>query len=282
MKVLSSIKQDLEFNKSLAVLIEILKNLAIVQYRALEQKAKPYEKLNVSVDNFFEFIDIEKTWHPFLRPKNNSQIVIAVTSDTGLLGGLNTRVIEKSFDELEKIPGLLVVIGERGKAYARQTNITFVGLPGIKDEERHFQACELRDYVINRFLKESMGYLKIVYPRALSFAVQRVEMLSLLPYEAAKKKAPQDVKESADIIMESRADDIAEYLIYIWMGELLGEIFGLSRLAEFAARFVHLEKSSQKLKDMYKKLRLQYFKARHELIDRNMRELFAAKLLYDK
>jgi len=58
------------------------------------------------------------------------------------------------------------------------------------------------------------------------------------------------------------------------------EIFGLSRLAEFAARFVHLEESSQKLKDMDGKLQQEYFRVRHELIDRNMRELFSARLLY--
>jgi F0F1-type ATP synthase gamma subunit len=83
-----------------------------------------------------------------------------------------------------------------------------------------------------------------------------------------------------DIILESRIEDILEYLTYILMGQRLYEIFGLSRLAEFSARFVHLEESNQKLKEVDKKTRLEYFRVRHELIDRNMRELFAARLLY--
>ncbi len=279
MKILSSIKKDMEFNKGLSSLIEILKNIAIAQYRALERKVKPYEKLNRAIGFFFELIEISKVSHQFLKAKNNSQIVIAVTSDTGLLGGLNTRVVARALNELEKMPGLLVVIGERGKVYARQTNIPFVGFTGIKDEERHFQAMQLRDYVIDRLLKESIGYLKIVYPRALSLTAQRVEIMPLLPYTMADKKAMPGETYS-EIIFESKPGDIVEYLIYLWMGEMLDEIFGLSRLAEFAARFVHLEESSQKLKDMEKKIRLQYFRVRHELIDRNMRELFAARLLY--
>lgn len=281
MKVLSSIKKDMEFNKGLFHLIEILKNIAIAQYRSLEQKIKPYEKLSVAIGNFFEFININKISHPFLKSKNKSQIVIAVTSDTGLLGGLNTRVVARAIGELEKIPGLLVVIGERGRNYVRETNRPFVSFDGIKDEERHHQAMQVRDYVVDRFLKESIGYLKVIYPRAISLTVQRVETLHLLPYTLAKKMVvPREV--AGEIIMESNPGDIVEYLVYLWIGELLDEIFGLSRLAEFAARFVHLEDSSQKLKDMEKKIRLQYFRAKHELIDRNMRELSAARLLYAK
>ena len=64
------------------------------------------------------------------------------------------------------------------------------------------------------------------------------------------------------------------------IGQKFDEIMGLSRLAEFAARFVHLEASSQKLKETDNKTHLEYFRVRHELIDRNMRELFAARLLY--
>ncbi|MGE5197216.1 MAG: hypothetical protein ACM3IL_01765, partial [Deltaproteobacteria bacterium] len=83
-----------------------------------------------------------------------------------------------------------------------------------------------------------------------------------------------------EVILESRLSDIVEYLIYLWMGQKLYEIFGLSRLAEFAARFVHLEESFQKLKELDTKTRLEYFRVRHELVDRNMRELFAARLSY--
>ncbi len=279
MKILSSIKKDVEFNKGLHSLIEILKNIAIAQYRALERKVKPYKKLNLAIESFFELIKESKVSHLFLQAKNNSQIVIAITSDAGLLGGLNTRVITAAVNELEKTPGPLIVIGERGKVYARESDIPFISFAGIEDEQRHLQAMQLRDYVMDRLLKESIGRLKVVYPRALSLSAQKVEIMPLLPYAWADKKAvPGEMRN--DIIIESNPGDIVEYLIYLWIGGLFDEIFGLSRLAEFAARFVHLEESSQKLKDMEKTLRLQYFRARHELIDCNMRELFAARMLY--
>lgn len=280
MKTLAALKKDLEFNKGLSSLIETLKTIAVSQYRALEQRMKYFEALNSTIEEFFDFIDIKKIDHPFLNPGNRPQAIVAITSDTGLLGGLNLKVVSVAIEELKKLPGKLIVIGECGKGYVRDSGIPFVAFSGIKDEERHAQAMQLRDYIIGRFIEGSFGYLKVVYPRPVSFTVQRIDTVSFLPYLPSDKGKTGRERYHTDIILESSLGNIAEYLVYIWIGQKLYEIFGLSRLAEFAARYVHLEESAQKLKDMNKKLQLQYFRVRHELIDRNMRELFAARLLY--
>ena len=279
MKTISVLKKDLEFNTGLASLIEALKTIAVSQYRALENKLKSYEKFILAIEGFFELLDIKRINHSFLRPKYNRQIVIAVTSDSGLLGGLNMQVVNFAIQELDKIPGKLIVIGERGRNYAREANVPFVSFSGIKDEERFGQAMQLRDYVVNNFFEESMGYLKVVYPRPISFTVQRVDTVSFLPFMPSEKQAKTE-EVISETIFESSPGDSIEYLLYLWMGEKLFEIFGLSRLAEFAARFVHLEESAQKIKDLDKKLRLEYFRVRHELIDRSMRELFAARIAF--
>jgi ATP synthase F1 gamma subunit len=280
MQTLSIIKKDLEFNRNLSSLIEVLKNIAVSQYHALEQKIKSFEKFLLTVESFFDFIDLPSLHHPFLNPQNKPQAVVAVTSDSGLLGGLNMQVVSVAISELEKTPGKLIVIGERGKVYARESNIPFVAFSGIKDEERYAQAMQLRDYLVSRVLQGEFGSLKVVYPKPVSFTVQHVETVLFLPFSSNLQKELGVRQIIPEIIAESRPEDTVEYLVYLWIGQKIYEIFGLSRLAEFAARYVHLEESSQKLKDMDNKLRLQYFRVRHELIDRNMRELFSARLLY--
>jgi len=281
MKTIASIKKDLEFNRGLASLIDVLKNIAVSQYHALEQKIKSFSEFLLTIESFFDLIDIRWVDHQFLNPKNKPLGVVAVTSDSGLLGGLNMQVVSRALYELEKTPGKLIVVGERGKGYARESNIPFVSFGGIKDEERYVQAIQLRDYIASRVLDGSFGQLKVVYPHPISFTVQRVETVSLLPFvPSTLAHKPVSKEASVDVILESKLQDIIEYLVTLWIGQKFYEIFGLSRLAEFAARYVHLEESLQKLKDMDNKLRLQYFRVRHELIDRNMRELFSARLLY--
>ena len=279
MKSLSNLKKDMEFNKGLLALIGALKIIAVSQYRALEQRIRSYGKFPSAIESFFELIDIQKVKHPFLNQESQLQGIVAITSDSGLLGGLNMQVIHTALRELEEIPGRLIVIGERGKGYARDSHIPFTAFSGIKDEDRYFQAMQLRDYVVKLVLRGHVGGLKVVYPHPLSFTVQRVQTIPLLPYTRFSTEGSIS-KTMREIIIESSLEGIIEYLITLWIGQKLYEIFGFSRLAEFAARFVHLEESSQKLKEVDAKTRLEYFRVRHELIDRNMRDLFSARLLY--
>ncbi len=282
MKTITSLKNDLDFNRGLSSLIEALKNIAVSQYRSLEHKMKTYEVFMNTVQEYFEFFDFSKASHPFLVASPKPQAIIVVTSDSGLLGGLNMQVVSAAVADLEKHPGELIVIGERGKGYAQESRVPFVAFPGIRDEDRQEQALQLRDYIFDRVLSGEFGSLQVVYPRPISFTVQRVEKVVFLPFvpparTGQEEEGPIDPK---DVIIESSVSDIVEYLAYLWMGQKLYEIFGLSRLAEFAARYVHLEESLHRLKEMDGKLKLQYFRVRHEIIDRNMRELFSARLLF--
>jgi ATP synthase F1 gamma subunit len=277
MQTLATLKKDLEFNRGLSSLIEVLKNLAVAQYRILEQRMKTFENLFAAIEEFIDLVNFSTVKHPLIQPKDTTLGVVAVTSDSGLLGGLNMQIVHQAFWELENVPGSLIVIGERGKIYAREGRFPFVSFSGIKDEERYAQALQLRDYVLGKFFEGQFSNLKVIYPHPVSFTVQRVEIVNFLPFAPLRKNTGESI---ADSITESSLGDIVEYLAYLWMGQKFYEIFGLSRLAEFAARYVHLEESLQKLKEMDGKLRLQYFRVRHELIDRNMRELFSARLMY--
>lgn len=280
MKTVSALKQDLEFNGGLGALIGVLKNIAVAQYHSMESRAKSFEKLKDAIYSFLEIIDPRQVAHPFLNPQNEVQMVVAITSDSGLLGGLNKEVIDTALAELAKIPGRLVVIGERGKMYAREIRTSCVAFGGIKEEEIPALAMQLRNYVLGKFIEESIGHLKIVYPRSISFTVQRVETVTFLPFRLEARQLEEPPPLLSEVILESRPADVIEYCVYLWIEQKLAEIFIFSKLAEYAARFSHLERSAQRLKEMDQKLRMQYFRVRHEIIDRNMRELFATRQIY--
>lgn len=275
MKSLASLKKDLEFNRGLANLIEVLKNIAVFQYRALEQKIVPYDKFFSVVDDFFASLNTLNTKHPFLSPQNDKQLIVTVTSNSGLVGGLNMEVINSALKELESSSGKLVIIGERGKIYLKEKKLPFVFWEAVEEDKRFSQAMQLRDY-LRREIK-SYGYLKIIYPHPVSFTVQKIVTLTLIPWS---NSANDNKKKTVNFILESKIDDIIKYLVFLWVGRKIYEILGLSRLSEFAARFVHLEASKQKLNEINKKIQLQYFRIRHEIIDRNMRELFSARAIY--
>ncbi len=277
------IKRNIDFNKGFRSLLEVLKLVAVSEYHNLENRFHTFERLNTMLGEFFDEVDLSVVQHPFLTPKGQP-CVVAVTSDAGLLGGMNNSVISRAIDLVQKTNGKLLVIGERGLPYVQEAGVGFTSYPGIVDASRYSQALEIRDYLLNKVLKDELGPIHVVYPRAHSFVTHRTETVTLIPFNLVKKTDPaadQEKRKSiAGIILESSAADVSEYLVSLVVAQRLYEIFGYARICEQAARYLHLEESCNKIQEMNKKLYLQYFRRRHEIIDANMRDLFASRALY--
>ena len=72
--------------------------------------------------------------------------------------------------------------------------------------------------------------------------------LDLLPCTKWPEKEKAQWNEyGEDVLLESFPADLAEYLVYLLLGQKFFEILQFARLAEFAARTVHLEESSDKI-----------------------------------
>ena len=278
MRKLSKIREDVKFYGEFSGIIDASKTIALSQFRVLEKKVTSFERFVDIVESFFGLIEAGDIQHPFINPQGKPQGVIMVTSDQGLSGGLDTKISVAAINQLKTNEDRLIVVGSKGLAYAQEVGASFVDFPGVQDERRFEQAMELRNYIADEVLQGKLGSIKLVYARPLSIVVQQVEVLNLLPCgEQLTGPSRESLGEDVDIIMESAPEDIVEYLVYLWIGQKLFEVFGLARLAEVAARFMHAEDSSQKIKETSDKLRMEFLRVRHEIVDQQMRELTAAR-----
>ncbi len=279
---ITKVKKDIEFNKRFNSIIEVLKAIAVSQFHILEKKIKVFERFDPILQEFFDSVDTENLQHPFLGSGEvqGPRIVVGVTSDQGLLGGGNMRIVKTAIGLMDSERDLLVVIGEQGKKFARDSHVSFEAFPGIQDDQRYAQARALRTYLFKQVATGMFRSIQIIYNRAFSLVNQRMEINTLLPVSRTEGKSSAPRVSLSQMILETSFGSILEYLIYLSMGRKLNDIFGMSRLAELAARFVHLEESTQRIQELNRKLTLKYFRLRHELIDQSMRELFAARSLY--
>ncbi|HOU36571.1 MAG TPA: hypothetical protein PK562_04795, partial [Candidatus Omnitrophota bacterium] len=107
-----------------------------------------------------------------------------------------------------------------------------------------------------------------------------VKTVQLLPFNRQEQISSRQDKAVTDLILESPVGDVLEYWTNLFLGQKFYQVFGMARLAELAARFSHLENSKGKVDALNRDLKLQYFRTRHELIDKNIRELFCARLAF--
>ena len=69
-----------------------------------------------------------------------------------------------------------------------------------------------------------------------------------------------------------------DFLVRATLTQQLYGIFLDAKLAEYAARIVHLEGSYQEITDMNRKLLFSFFKNAHQRSDKDIREIFASRL----
>ncbi len=301
MAYLAEIKKEIEFYKDFSSLVETLKNLALFQFHTAQRNLKTFDFFPEALRSFLNMLDIANINHPFLWESKKGVLgIIAVTSDEGFLGGLNNRVMNVAMDFSEERKISIFVIGKQGRKYTQGINIPVVTFPDTEDNKKSLQAAQIEKHILNEVANGNLSSVKIVYPKAFSITSQRIEVLTLLPFAellparfparqdsaggaaGGKDKSADTSKDYSKIILESAADDIVEYLAHLWIGQRIREIFDLSHVAEYAARYIHLEESTDKIKEDIKKLQLKYFKIRHSIIDQQMRELFTAKAILSK
>lgn len=282
MQSIQRIKEEMHLNVYMAELMEILKGIAVSEYWALLKKKGRFKRFMDAFNGFFNILDFSSVDHPFARNTGRLAILM-ITSNEGFMGGLNTRVIETGLAHPEADSAALIMVGEQGAVRLEALKRPFKGFGGIVTEENYAAAVELRNYIVQEVQKGVFQRLVVYYPRSISFMVQRVEELRVLPCTELFQQRELPPPEEVDgLIIESSLREMIQYLVETWIVQKFYEIFEESKLAEFSARTVHLEESFQLLQEKGKGIRFQYLRGWHELIDKGMRDIFSAQIIRRK
>jgi len=288
---LNELRKDLRFNGELMSLVETLKNVAGSQYHLLEKQKARFEAFMDAFAGFFRVVDLVAVRNPLVQVESLDVGVLIVTSDSGFMGGLNNSIIRAGLEAVGAVPRArrrLIVIGDKGAGAIADQGYEFKHFPGVSQETIYEQAMEVTEYVMAEVLARRIGVLKLAYAKAVSFTMQTVATINLLPCaELFDRDADSEIAahlgyrrflaDARRVIVESAYDDMVEYLASQWVTAKLYEVFEDSKLAEFSARATHLEGSLQKVEKEYAKIKHKCSKAAHELVDKGMRESFAAK-----
>jgi len=288
---LNELRKELKFNHELLSLVETLKNVAGSQFHLLEKKKERFDAFMDAFAGFFRVVDLVDVVNPFVRAESEVTGLVVVTSDSGFMGGLNAGVLRAAQEAVDHLPPsqvAYVVIGEKGAGAVSDQRLPFKFFAGINQDTIYEQAVVIKDWLMGEVAARRMGRVIVAAPKALSFSAQTIQVTDLLPCGNLfdRSKAPpiralsgpkRFLAEAREVIVESSFDDMVEYLAGIWVTSKLFEIFEDGKLAEFGARAMHLEGSLQKVEKEYAKTRQKCFKATHELVDKGMRESFAAK-----
>ncbi len=279
---LNKLRNELDFNKDIGDIINVLKGVASSEYYRLFKAKMSFDEFLEYLQGFFKMINISGTNHVFLEESQLPNALLLITSDIGFLGKLNVSVVNTALEQ-SSASDEMIVVGRQGARYIEETGRKFTSFTGITDDVEYKEAERLADFILKGIFEKRFGRTLIIYPHFISFAVWKIQAYQLFPCKFLfQEKEKKQGEEEEKIIVEPSLTSVMESLIRVWINYIIYGIFWESKLTEWATRVMHLEGSTHEIKQINKKLRSQYFRVVHEISDKNIREIFAARLAMEQ
>jgi F-type H+-transporting ATPase subunit gamma len=223
--------------------------------------------------------------HPLLKQAittgvSKKALCIAITSDKGLAGSLNSNVVNKIVtilkeDGRESID--FVTVGRKGLDAIRRLGGNIIAtFPGKDRNISQRDAQPIAEIAMNDFTSGKYGKVFIAYPQFISTLVQKPNILQLLPF--VQEDREEEVGDADDLLFEPNPNDVLENVIVRAVEFAVFQTMAESAASEHSARMVAMRNANEAAGDLIDDLSLTYNQARQAGITRELSEISAAKL----
>lgn len=271
-----NILQDLEQIHTIQDLTEVFESIASLRI------AKIRDRVVASKDFFDELwqtytelrIDPKERLNIEGRAKKDRTVLLAVTAEGKLSGGIDESIIESLKKARESQPKTdVMVIGAHGLGLAQQQKIKVNQSFSLPPSDVNFSVSNIIDALAN------YKQISVFYQTYESLRLQKVAHIELI---GAVRDLSEGLAEGAEIIssqdyiFEPGLEEIADYMESFMMGVALIQIIMESKLAQYASRFNTMSAAKDRAHTLADDYSMQYYKARRSESDDRLKETIAA------
>lgn len=202
--------------------------------------------------------------HPYIQSNSSDKsILIAVASDKGLCGSLNTNLIKQLF-ELENPNTYLITLGRKVEMAAAKTKFNLIASYPMGSTLPAYSDLNNITVLINEYIEQNKASkVEILYTGFESLFTQRPEVKKLLPIVSVDREMTEEDKA---VIVEPSTEALLEKLLPHYFEVELYQSLIEAYTSEQAARMVAMQNAKNNAKDIADYLTLLYNKSRQERI----------------
>lgn len=277
MKTYLTHKNQIEGFKDVAAMVKTIEKIAAASVHFLEQEvanlivfSAELEKVLARLSLFYQNED-----NPLLnQKKTDKKMLIILTGDKGLVGGLWHEIISLFLDKRLQYQSI-VVVGAKGKNYLEEEDVvvikSFSELSEIPTEE---EIGKITDYIFAEFKKGALSKVDVLYPNFISLAEQQAVFVQFLPFEFKLEEKEEGLLGFP--VFEPSKKMIFNEILQKYIQTSFYRIMMETKLSELSARTVSMEHASTKADEFIKNSTLNYIKDRRRFITQKQLESFTA------
>ncbi len=288
MASLRDIRRRIKSVKNTAQITKAMQMVAASKMRKAQQTAlngRPYAELMNRVLVFLRD-QTDPSTHPLLeRREVKKQLVVVLTSDKGLCGGLNTNVLREAA-QFDKENTEFVSVGRKGTQFLARTKRKLVAEFPFKDIPNFLETKAISKYCIEKFLSGEVDRVSVLFPAFINTLTQTPTVFPLLPITGIDELHVKGFKESFEpvkpaegqILFEPGAEEVLNAILPYYIHTALYQFLLGSRASEHSARMVAMKNATDNAKTLVKDLSIEYNKARQAGITTELLEIATAQL----
>ena len=217
--------------------------------------------------------------HPFLEQRDEVKAVglIAVTSDKGLCGGLNTNVLRLALSRMKEWDSegkklQVTAVGSRGLGFMMRAGVNVVSQVVALGDTPHLERLIGPAKVqLDAYVKGEIDVLYIAYTRFINTMKQEPVIEQLLPLSGGL--VGSNTRNRWDYIYEPDAKTVIDDLLLRYVEAILYQAVAENMASEQSARMVAMKSASDNAQNVIGELKLVYNKARQAAITKELSEI---------
>jgi F-type H+-transporting ATPase subunit gamma len=286
MASLRDIRRRIKSVKNTAQITKAMQMVAASKMRKAQEAAlsgRPYaELLNRVLVSLRDRVD--SSLHPLLaKREGNKELVILLSTDKGLCGGLNTNLFREVLNfDVENTT--FISVGRKGTQFLARTKRKMIADFSLKEHPSFLETKAISKFAIEKFLSGDVDKVTVLFPLFVNTLVQRPTAIPLLPITSLEEAGVTNATEApiaapeGGILFEPDAQSILDAIVpYYVHYELFQMVLG-TRASEHSARMVAMKSATDNAKQLGKDLTLEYNKARQAAITTELLEIATAQL----
>ncbi|HWP48108.1 MAG TPA: ATP synthase F1 subunit gamma [Candidatus Limnocylindrales bacterium] len=215
--------------------------------------------------------------NPLLTPREEKKVeLLIITADKGLAGAFNGNVLRKAMEFIrergDEVSLTLNVVGRKGRDFLRRrySNIRKEYID-IFRKLSYEQAILIGTDLVDRYLKEEVDGVYVVYTEFKSVMRQQVSLQQLLPVKP-QEEVPSEIYQP-DYIYEPGVKEVLEKLVPKHIITQIYRYLLESNASEHASRMTAMDAATKNASEVIAKLTLTYNRARQAAITKEIIEV---------
>jgi len=225
--------------------------------------------------------------HPLMEARPvKKRLVIVVSSDRGLCGGLNGNLF-REVAKLDRNMTIYVTAGKKAAQFIARTKRSLAAEFTYKDTPQYAEARAISKAVQKMFLDGEVDAVDILFPRFINTLTQQPQIVPFLPIgkigaTTAGINAPKEelaARDSTDVYeFEPDEQTVLGELLPHSLNFQMHQILLETKASEQSARMVAMKNATDNAKQIIKDLTLEYNKLRQANITKELLEITTAQM----